>query len=350
MKLSGEKFVIKQLAAVNGKVNVFERTSPKMEDYQVEIAPKYSYISAGTELNTIYATSQLDEKTVDPALLGYSLSGRVLGVGKLVQGIQPGNDVVAIGAGAYHSNRVFVSQNLVKVIPEGVDLREASLAAMFCFALEGVIKLNAKIGDKVVIFGAGMMGQIMSRLLEMMGCNVLLADTDSYRISLSAENIQKNNLSENGWDNLAEWAGPKGIQYAAIAFGGDASDVIEKLNPLMVRGPDSIPHGRIVFTGGAKISVLMASNMGNLQFLSSAKAGPGYRDADFEAGHEYPRAYVSHTVSDNLSNFIGLLLRKKLKLADLISHEFLFEEAIRAYALFSSGNKKVMGVILKYED
>src|SRR5690606_6578880 len=101
---------ISRLEAVAGNGVEISRASLKpLGDHEVEIAPQFSFISAGTELTTIRHRLKHAQGELSPAPLGYSQSGIVCRTGRLVDGLNPGDQVVAIGAGAYHADKTIVA-------------------------------------------------------------------------------------------------------------------------------------------------------------------------------------------------------------------------------------------------
>lgn len=337
------------IQAVAGKgLEMARVTAVDMGENDVEIAPLYSFISAGTELRSLEVIKAAEPGSHPKAKMGYSQVGVIKRVGEAVKGIAPGDRVVAIGAGAYHATRTVVAQNLVVPLPEGVCPQEASLAAMFCFALESVYKSDVKIGENVVVFGAGMMGQMATRLYQIAGARVCVMDSNEFRLNLLPEDTVTFPLSDAGWDGLAEWARPYGVEHASVCFGGDATEAIERLKSCLATAPDGVPHGRIVFPGGARISLLMASNMGNVQLLSSAKAGPGYRDPAYESGVDYPAVYVPHTVRRNVHTMLQLMESGTLDLSRLVSRCVPFADAKLAYEALSKPNAELLAVLLEY--
>jgi len=321
---------------------------PEMKPFEVEIEPLYSFISAGTELNTFQKFLKLSEGSTRNSPTGYSQCGRVKAVGSAVKTIRPGQLVTAIGQGAFHSTRTFVAQNLVTPVPEGVDPQGAALAAMFCFAMESVQKSKVRLGENAIVFGAGMMGQLAARLYALSGARCGVVDSNAFRLNLLPDGIPSFALCDEGWQQLADWAGPYGIEHVSICFGGDATEVVNRVKRLMPRAPDGVPHGRIVFPGGAFLSVLMASNMGNIELISSAKAGPGYRDPVYESGIDYPAAYVSHPVQRNVRAMLRLMQEKKLDLRPLVTHTFPFEKAMEAYEMLLSPEVRALAVLIDY--
>ncbi len=320
---------------------------------EVLIAPEFSYLSAGTELVSLRGIRAAAENGRPPLRPGYSQAGTVLAVGDRVVGMAAGDRVVAVGAGAYHASRTVVARNLVVPVPDGIDTAEAATMAMCCFALEAVHKSAVRIGQSVIVFGAGMMGQVAARLYRIAGARVAIMDGEPYRRSLVPDGIATFGLDDHGWAGLADWAGRYGVEHACVCFGGDATETVERLKPIMATAPDGVPHGRLVFPGGARLSLFMASNLGNLEFLSSAKAGPGYRDPDYENGADYPAVYVGSTVRRNVETLLELMALppadpRRLDLSGLITHRFPITEAAEAYRLAEEAPDRVMAVLFSY--
>lgn len=326
-------------------LSLVRRAPAEPAAHEVEIAPRFSYVSAGTELHAIEEFTAAPAGSA-PGRLGYSQCGVVVRVGEKVRGLARGDVVVAIGAGAFHATRTFVAQNLVTRVPDDVAPEAAAMAAMFCFALESVRKSAVTIGDNVVVFGAGVMGQIAARLYHLSGARVCVMDGNATRLGFLPAGVRGLLLDGAGWAALGAWAGPHGVAHANVSFGGDASEVVERLKPHLAVAPDGVPHGRIVFPGGARLSVLMASNMGNIQFVSSAKAGPGYRDPVYEAGADYPAVYVPHPVRRNVETMLMLLREGRLDLAGLVTHRVPLAEAPAAYEMLRRGGTDALGVLL----
>ena len=328
-------------------IRVTAGETPPLAATEVLIAPRYSYISAGTELKSVVGAR--DASPGDESRpLGYSQAGTVLAAGADVQRVAAGDRVVAIGRGAFHATRTVVGQNLVVPVPAGVALAEASIAAMFCFALEAVHKSRVRLGQKVVVFGAGLMGQLAARLYRMSGAEVAVVDGLEFRRDHLPTQVLAVAPDARGWTQLGAWAQPYGVEHACIGFGGDATDSIERLKPLMSTGPDGVSAGRIVFPGGAAIHLMMASAMGNIELLSSAKAGPGYRDAHYESGADYPAAYVRHPVRRNIETMINLLQNRRLDVSELITHRYPYVAAADAYRALRERPGEIVAALLDY--
>jgi NADPH:quinone reductase-like Zn-dependent oxidoreductase len=89
-------------------------------------------------------------KLGQPLPLGYCNVGRVIAVGKGVEGFSIGDRVASNGP---HAEYVCVPKNLVVQIPEGVSDEEASFTVIGAIGLQGLRLANPTLGETVVVVG-----------------------------------------------------------------------------------------------------------------------------------------------------------------------------------------------------
>lgn len=342
--------VLRLFADTDSRLSLEEAVLPRPTSHQVLVRTVYSFVSAGTELSVLQMSLNPNfRRPVAREGLGYSLAGIVMEVGESVTHVQPGDEVACLGEGALHSTHVLMARNLVVRLPKGVSLKEASLIAMLCFSLEGVHKARPEFGENALVAGAGMMGHITAQLLLAMGNRVWMVDRNHLRLGYAPGQVRTFDGSPEGWQSLAEETQPNGVEAAYVCLGGEATTVFERIKTVMSRSPDGIMHGRVVFPGGATVTVSMASPSGNLQLISSAKAGPGYRDPRYESGENYPLSYVKWDVRRNAMAMLNAIAEKQLDLVPLITNVIPFEKAKSAYDLLAQPNTGALGILLSYE-
>ena len=341
---------LRLFAEIGSQVSVEETVLPRPECHQILVKTVYSFVSAGTELSVLQMSENPNfRRPVTREGLGYSLAGIVVETGADVTHVKAGDKVACLGEGAQHSTYVLMARNLVIPLPPGVSLKEGSLIAMLCFSLEGVHKAHPEFGENALVAGAGMMGHITAQLLLAMGNHVWMVDRNLRRLDFAPDPVRTLNGSPESWRKLAEETQPYGVEAAYVCLGGEATSVFEKIKTVMSRSPDGIAHGRVVFPGGATVTVSMASPCGNLQLLSSAKAGPGYRDAQYEAGESYPLTYIPWDVYRNATTMLAAVANKHLDLSSLITHVIPFEKAQSAYNLLAEPDTGALGILLSYD-
>lgn len=334
------------------KTLVFKDEERKpLAPHEVRVKTVYSYLSAGTELARLNMAPHSGEgdREIPARPIGYSMAGTVLETGAAITHVKKGQPVACIGNGAFHATEVVVAKNNVVPVPDGVSLREAAPAAMMCFALEGVRKAKLELGEHALVIGAGLMGQFVAQMAARVCSVTVLMDRNPARLKLAGAGVSAVVAGDDAWDKVRALAAPYGLEAVFFCFGGDATALYEKVKPLMSSAGDQVPHGRMSFPGGARLTVSLASSGGNLQFLSSSKAGPGYRDRAYEAGDEYPTSYVKFPFTRNVRVLLGDVAAGRLKVAPLITHEFPFEEARKGYEKLAAPDTDALAVLLKYE-
>ena len=105
--------------------------------------------------------------------MGYSGVGRVIACGKGVTEVQAG-DLVAMVGTAYHCEINRVSRTMLTKVPEELtDYRQAAFCALGGIALEGIHQAEVVPGETVAVIGMGLVGQIVCRILNAYGCDVI---------------------------------------------------------------------------------------------------------------------------------------------------------------------------------
>ena len=101
--------------------------------------------------------------------------------------------VLGVSCGDYRQHGAFadyvlVPQQIVYRLPENVPFEHAALVEPVAVALHGVNRLRIAPGDRAVVVGGGMIGQLVLQALRLAGCeSVIVVDLDDSRLALAAE-------------------------------------------------------------------------------------------------------------------------------------------------------------------
>jgi 2-desacetyl-2-hydroxyethyl bacteriochlorophyllide A dehydrogenase len=160
---------------------------PTVGPGQVLIQTLYTLMSTGTEMTALhhdYADDTHWEPYARyPFYPGYSLIGEVSAVGADVTELSVG-DVVA--ARLAHASAHVTEARLCTRVPAGIDLREASWFALAKIALMGSRVAEYGVGSKVLIVGAGPVGQMSVRWAHAAGATrVVVVDPFEPRLALA---------------------------------------------------------------------------------------------------------------------------------------------------------------------
>jgi len=185
--------------------------------------------------------------------LGYSLVGEVIETGKGVDEFKPG-DIVACGGAGYanHAEVNFIPKNLCAKVPEGVDLREASLTTIASIAMQGFRQTQSQVGENVAVIGLGLLGQILIQIIQANGCRAFGFDISKKKCDLALENgayfaevASKTNFEEE----IGVLTNGFGCDSVIISTGTSSND------PIILAGNIARDKARIVDIGITKMDL-----------------------------------------------------------------------------------------------
>ena len=363
-----------------GELGVFEVPAPVCGENGVLVKTKTSLVSAGTEkmivdlakkslVGKAKARPDLVKQVVNkmkqegvmntlekvftkldtPIPLGYSCVGEVVQVGSKVSGVSVGDRVACGGAGyANHSEINYVPRNLFVKVPENVSDADASFVTVGSIALQGIRQTAPTLGEKIVVMGLGLLGQITVQLLKANGCKVLGTDFDPRKLELAKklgadevcapnEVIEKANLFTNG----------NGADAVVIAASTSSNQ------PIMDAGEIARMKARVVVVGLVGMDIPRNEYYKKeLELKLSMAYGPGRYDPKYEEqGIDYPFAHVRWTEQRNFEAFLDLVEEGKITPSEMVTHEYDFEKALSAYDLLEGKiQEDYLGILLKYKD
>jgi 2-desacetyl-2-hydroxyethyl bacteriochlorophyllide A dehydrogenase len=181
-----------------GRVELIENDPAPLGPGSVRVATWYSGISAGTELTAYRGTNPYLNATWDadrrlflpgqPSFAypvqgwGYSEVGQVVEVAPDVTSLQIGD--VVHGIWGHRSDAVLPASALEwRTMPGTVDPVLGTFARVGSIALNGVLAADVRLGERVAIFGQGVIGLLATRLATLSGGRVYAVDTVAGRLA-----------------------------------------------------------------------------------------------------------------------------------------------------------------------
>lgn len=283
-------------------------------------------------------------KLGEPMPLGYCNAGIVIEVGKNVTEFKIGDRVVSNGA---HSEVVVVGKNLVAKIPDNVSYEQASFTVIASIALQGIRLFQPTLGEKVVVTGLGLIGQLTLEFLKANGCDAIGIDIDQSKVDLARSNGFQALNPAKGEDPeafIANYTDEIGADGVIITAATKSNGPIEQAAKICRR------KGRIVAVGAIGMDIPRPPFYEKeLSFYISSSYGPGRYDSKYEVeGIDYPVGYVRWTQNRNFQAILQLLSSGSLNFDYLITHKYKFLEAPKAYNEILN-NREALGVVLEYE-
>ncbi len=123
-----------------------------------------------------------------PISLGYCSAGIVSAVDDVTADFKVGDRVACVGEGfACHAEVVYIPGGLLVKVPDELTLDKASFAPLGAIAMQRVRLAEVGLGDKVVVLGLGLIGQLTVQLLKASGCHVIGVDIDDEKVAMATE-------------------------------------------------------------------------------------------------------------------------------------------------------------------
>jgi predicted dehydrogenase/threonine dehydrogenase-like Zn-dependent dehydrogenase len=296
------------------------------------------------------AVSAVRARLDQPAALGYSSAGTIIGVGEGVTDLSVGDHVACSGAGyAIHAEFACVPRLLIAKVPleSNVTPEEASFATLGAVAMHGIRTAGATLGDVVAVIGLGLLGQLTVQLLKAAGCCALGMDIAAERAQL-ARNLGADAvcLSDDELRDLClRHSGGNGADAVIIAAQTPSSD------PVNLAGQVCRDRAVVVAVGTVGMEIdRKIYYQKELDFRISRSYGPGRYDAAYEQkGRDYPIGYVRWTETRNMEAVIRLVADGKLDVRPLITHRFPIERTQDAYELITGRRtERFLGVLITH--
>lgn len=282
--------------------------------------------------------------------LGYSSAGRVLEVGSDVADMSVGDQVACAGAGyASHAEVVFVPNNLVVKLPEGVSARQGTFATLGAIALQGIHRAELSPGERVAVIGLGLVGQLTTQILHAYGFPVLGLDVNAGRVADAVGRGMELGGVIGQDDPEAICGGFSkglGVDAVIITASTDTSQPVEMAGRLLRE------RGRVSVVGDVGLDVPRRLYYEReLDLRVSRSYGPGRYDPSYEEGGlDYPIAYARWTERRNMEEFLRLISLGRVDVEGITTHSFPIDRAQDAYRLITDNpdDESFLGVLLEY--
>ena len=265
--------------------------------------------------------------------MGYSNVGEITEVGSDVKNFKVGD---IVHTSAPHQSMVVMHHAGCNLLPKGLKPEYGVFWTNLVTAYNGILDTRIKLGDTVVVFGLGVLGQMVAQLAKMNGAfKVIGVDVLDSRLKIAKEN---------------------GADY--VFNSNEVKDVALEIRKLTNnKGPDSV----IEVSGNSYAlnqAVRTAAYEGNITIISWYQGEmKGLYFAE-EFHHNRPNIKVSHTtaIDKNISNTWDMARRAdacrelitKMKFENMVGDIFDYDNAADGYKAINEKKKDVLQVIFKY--
>tara|TARA_Y100000768_G_scaffold302854_1_gene236751 strand:- start:11707 stop:13839 length:2133 start_codon:yes stop_codon:yes gene_type:complete len=277
--------------------------------------------------------------------IGYCSVGRVIEIGKNIKDMSIGDRVISNGP---HAEYVSVPRNLCAKIPENVTDDSAVFCVIGSIALQGVRLSNPTLGERYVVFGLGLVGQLCAQILRANGCKVLGIDNCKDKIEIARKSGIDTYHNKNNRDPISksnEFSMGEGIDAVILSLSSNSPLPIKQAAKMCRK------RGRIILIGDTNLELDRADFYEKeISFQVSCSYGPGRYDKDYEIrGNDYPIGFVRWTQNRNFEAILGLMSDNSIQTKYLLSKRFDFSSFNKAYDLLLNDNKNNLGILLDYK-
>lgn len=326
------------------QVAIEDTEVPDPSRNQVLVRTKVTLISTGTELTMLNGEypkgSVWDRITEYPLTPGYSNCGIVEKKGGDVINLNEGDRVTSTSR---HSEYVLVNTDKTQNVPDEVSDDEATFATLANTVMNSVRIADIKLGETVVIVGAGILGQLASQFSRLCGAHhVIVVDLSKKRLQL-AKKLGANSALQPGKVKVEEE-----ILKLTGNRGGDVVFEVTGNQNLIPWELDLVRRqGRLIILssprGTSKIDFHDLVNWPSKTIIGThASSQP-----------QYMSPYNPWTSNRNIELFFNLICMGKIDVKSLITNRYPWKQAVDVYnrLLDPIGDRlEVMGVLLDFKD
>ncbi|ACL24141.1 zinc-dependent alcohol dehydrogenase [Chloroflexus aggregans] len=317
-------------------VTVCRETAPPPDAGEVQVAAIASLISHGTERlvyrGEVDPTLPLDLPTLRgsfafPIKYGYAIAGRIIDVGPGVDDLRIGDAVAALHP---HQSIFTIPAALVKRLPANLDPALGGFYANVETALTICHDAAPRLGETVIVFGQGVIGLLVTQLLQLAGVHVIAVDPDPQRRELAAR-FGATALAQPDPAVIADLTDKRGADIA-IEVSGAPTALQQAIEAVTVEGLVIVAS----WYGQKPVTLTLGGHFhrGRVRVRSS------------QVGRLAPETLPRWDYTRRTATVMRLLPR--LHLAELVSHRFPLEQAPAAYALLDAGTTGLVQVMISY--
>ena len=244
-------------------------------------------------------------------------------VGTVGAGDQPAQRIsvphVLFMSAVHAEYAVMPEDDLLVRLPESIDLREAALLGIASVAMRTCRNAELSVGERVLIVGAGVLGQIAVQIAAGMGVRATICDIDAGRLAAASEIGAAETVLDVSGDRWATRVAAGSFD-AVIDFAGVPGMEDQLISAVR-------PRGRVLFIAG-RDKVTYTFNLGQ--------------------GHEIRIKQNSHFDRDDLTNTCRLVDRGLVRIEPLIRDVVPVSEAKRIYDTLRDTPGKLMGTVFAW--
>lgn len=306
----------------------------ELADNEILLKTEYSLISPGTELSIYKGMESWAPLPFNP---GYAAVGRVEALGKAVGSVSVGDMILSYSQHCEYS--IISDKSIFVKLPEDCDNKEATFTRLAAISITALRVSNIELGDKVAVFGMGLVGNLAAQLFREAGAEVTGIDICEKRLKIAKECGIKNVLNpemENseekfsGFNATVEATGNPAIALKALRAAGKSGETILLGSP---RG---------------EYQADMTELLNQVHLWNNGCV-------TLKGAHEWrcpkkPTEGTKHSIERNCEIILRIIAEKKLAIKPLLTHTFSPKDAQEAYQGLLNEKDNFLGVVFDWKN
>lgn len=307
-----------------GKAVLQDEPTPGCNPGTVLCQSVYTGLTNGTERNVLMGGNY---GGTWPSRCGYQNVGRVLAVGIGVQGVLVG-DTVFSGDFCQHGQYFTApatAEKLIVKLPDAVEPRHAALFGVASVAMHDVRRAEIKLGEKVLVVGAGLIGQFTAQVARLAGAIVTVCDLNEKRLAIAKTLGAHATIALT--TDVASWAAVKQAGPFDVVFEDSGAPILDSV----IGGK----WGQGVLKHRSR--VVMIAGRGRVEY--------GFNAAQ---GCELCVLHAGHFGCDDLQQVCRFTAEGMLKIGPVIQDVVKVEKAIAIYDTLRDNPGSLFGVVFDW--
>ncbi len=325
------------------KVELLACEMPVVGDDDMLIQTEVSQISTGTELTLLEGNvepgSPWEENIFYPQDPGYSNVGKIIKVGKNVPSEYVGKRVLTL-----QTHKKYFVMNVSEYdkmfVPDSVKSEEAVFGVIAQITMGSVRIAAVRPGDVCVVYGAGLIGQLVARLAKVAGATkIFVTDVSDLRLDKLPKDpcfIPVNTKKQNTREVIEQYNNGEGahVVFETTSCPGLVGEEIKCL----------AKRGKLIITSSPK-----GSSVVDLEYCN--RMGIEIIGAHNSIVHTPVEIPADRWTRKNDSDFfIELLDKKQITVSEMITHEANYQNAVDMYQMLMEDRTQALAVHINWED
>ncbi|NLE93826.1 MAG: zinc-binding alcohol dehydrogenase [Chloroflexi bacterium] len=306
-----------------GRAEVIEEEldTSNLQPNEAVIQAEASMISAGTELSRVFEIKKGFSYPVRP---GYSAVGKILAKGSDLTDLQIGDRVFYTGP---HTSLCRFSRGtrtqgpMIFKLPEGISSQDGTLITQAMVAISGVNSVEVRLGDRIGVFGMGLIGLLAAIMLKKLGAEVVAIDP----VTVRCEHARQMGIMQ-----LLDCPPQEQLAQIQARFGGlDAAvDVTGSARAIETAVLACKKYGQVALLGTPRAACMLdVTPMLSAIHMRMLRVTGAFNSLEPVFESEGMRLNVQR----NFGTICDMILSRELPVSWLISHVVSPEEVERAY-------------------